>query len=218
MKQLRHYVNECLTRKLLVDSPIRGVYWTPSIARKLEGRSASTREAAPLLELSDFFVGTYESLGAAKTAARGFTAGMWNNTEIHHIVENYHLQFLGLIDTVDSDTYKRREPCVLLSKTHHNLHMENIIGGAEKVVLEVEDFDFIQKFRDDNPGISDLDKTEQGRRRKEWVLELESERPPRVTRQKIRGTLLEIYNFAYQEPELEPLRLIARAVIRSMPL
>jgi hypothetical protein len=215
MQPLSRYVAACLTQRLLVNSPIRDVYWTPSIAQKL-GRGGGS--PPPLLGLGDFFVGTYESLRNAKATARMLAKGMWAGSEIHHIVENYHLQFLGVVQPIDDQTYGYREPCVLLGKKHHDTHVDSIVGGAEQVVLETKPFDFLEAFRAANPGISHLSRTDQGRRRANWVRAEERARPPRVTRYQIRDWLVEMYRFAYQEPELRPLRLIATAVLRGMPL
>ncbi len=215
MLPLSRYVGDCVTRRLLVSSPIRDVYWTPSLAQQLGGAG---RGPGPLLGLGDFFVGTYESLKNAKATAQVFTKGMWAGSEIHHIVENYHLQFLGVVEPINDQTYAYQEPCVLLGKKHHDTHVDNIVGGAEDVVLETKPFNFLEAFRDANPGISSLSRTEQGRRRADWVRTEERGRPPRVTRQQIRDWLVELYRFAYQEPELQPLRLIATAVLQGMRL
>ena len=215
MLPLSRYVGDCVTRRLLVSSPIRDVYWTPSLAQQLGGAG---RGSGPLLRLGDFFVGTYESLKNAKATAQVFTKGMWAGSEIHHIVENYHLQFLGVVEPINDQTYAYQEPCVLLGKKHHDTHVDSIVGGAERVVLESKPFDFLEAFRTANPGISNLSRTEQGRRRADWVRGEERARPPRVTQQQMRDWLVELYQFAYQEPELRPLRLIATAVLRGMPL
>jgi hypothetical protein len=216
---LRHYLHTCLTRRVLVETEISDVYCTPSVASKMRApRTRRRSELLPLLELSDFFVGTYSSLNAARATARLFSADTWSCTEIHHIVENYHLQFLALVLPVNSLTYDVREPCVLLCQKHHSLHMENIIGVAETVIMETRPFNFIDAFRQMNPGLSRRTRDEKARLRTEWVRDMESLPTPPITRQEIRDTLIAIYDFAYQEPEVQPLRMIARAVIQGMPL
>ena len=217
MHPLRVYLNACLTQKLLEPSPIAGVFWSASIPRKLAD-AKRLGGSSVLLGLGDFLVAGYSTLASAKRGVQALVPGSWSDSEIHHIVENFHLQFLGGIQTIDEQTYRQSEPCVLMAKKHHDTHIDNIVGGAETVVMETKSFDFVKVFRDQNPGISDKSRSEQGALRAAWVLAQASQVPPTIGRQEIRDTLLEIYAFAYQEPEFEPLRLIAAAVIRGMPL
>lgn len=214
MYPLSRYVAECLAQGLLTESPIQGVYWTPSIARKV---GAAGGGPAPLLDCGDFFVGTYDVLQNAKATAHALTPGILAGSEIHHIVE-FHLQFLGVVEAVNDYTYKHEEPCVLLAREDHKLRMENAIGWAERVVLESKPFDFVEVFKAANPGLSNLSRTEAGRRRAAWVKSLESAHPPTITRHQIRDWLLEMYQFAYQEADMRPLRLISTAVLRGMSL
>jgi len=217
MHTLSFHLRACLARNLLEPSPIRGVYWSPSIPGRLE--NARLRRAREVrLELGDFLIAEYSTLATAKRRVQALVPGCWAGTEIHHIVENFHLQFLGVVQAINEDTYVNAEPCVLMAKKQHDTHIDNIVGGAEKLIMETRPFDFVVAFRDAHPGIASHTRTRQAVMRANWVRAQEALVPPTVTRQEIRNTLLEIYRFAYQESELEPLRLIADAVIGGMPL
>jgi len=217
MHALKHYLADCLTEKSLVPSPIDGLYWSSAIPQKLEAASR-TRARFLTLGLGDFLVGTYARMKTARRAIEAWSPGCWSGTEIHHIVENYHLQFLGVVQSISEATYENEEPCVLMAKKHHDTHVDNIVGGAERLVLEARPFDFVAAFRDQHPGISKQNLNRQALPRAAWVKAQERLTVPPVRRQEIRNVLLEIYSFAYQEPELRPLRLIARRVIDGMPL
>lgn len=210
MQPLQFYLRTCLDENLLIPFLDADVYITPSIAEKMR-RNGSTQAT---LRMDEYFVGTYESLKRTKKKV----GSSWAGTEIHHIVENYHLQFLGLIDPINQQTYDRSEPCVLLTKAHHSLVIENAVGVAETLFLESKPFNFITAFQQENPGVSKKSKTRQSQLRVAWVKRQERYIPPRITRQEIKQTLLKIYRFAYQERDLKPLRLIAESVIQSMPL
>ncbi len=43
---------------------------------------------------------------------------------------------------------------MLLAKKHHDTHIDNIVGGAEDLVMETRTFNFVSAFRDQHPGIS----------------------------------------------------------------
>ncbi len=217
MFPLRSYVADALAQQLLVESPLRDVYWSAAISRKLAAASRSSRGSV-LLDLGDFLVGTYSTLKARKKDIEALYPGSWSGTEIHHIVENFHLQFLGVVQSVDELTYRNEEPCVLLAKKHHDTHFNGIIGDAERLVMETLPLDFVTAFQEAHPGISELDRTAQGQLRADWVKAQERAAPPLVDRRVIRDALLETYDFAYQGFELRPLRFIARSVILGMPL
>ncbi|MBT8335815.1 MAG: hypothetical protein KJO11_04360 [Gemmatimonadetes bacterium] len=217
MHPLPVYLNTCISRGLLEPSPISGVYWSTSIPRKLA--DAKRRHMSSVtLGLGDFLVAGYTTLANAKKGVHAWVPGSWAGTEIHHIVENFHLQFLGVVETINEQTYRQNEPCVLMAKKHHDTHVDNIVGGAQDLVMETRDLDFVSAFRAAHPGISQKSRTEQAALRAAWVKQQEGRSPPPVTREQIKDALLEIYGFAYQGPELAPLRLIATSVIRGMPL
>jgi hypothetical protein len=215
MHPIAHYLSSCLNRKLLEPSPIGGVYWSVSIPRKL-GIAQARRQPSILLELGDFLVSDYSTLKQRRRDVERLAPGSWSHTEIHHIVENFHLQFLGVEHPLSKHTYDHEEPCVLMPRKQHNLQIENAVGWAEKLEMERQPFDFIQAFRDAHPGVSDEDRTEAPRIRARWVREQELMQPQQINRRVIQQTLRNIYNFAYQQPEFEPLRLIATEVIDGM--
>lgn len=217
MHSLEHYLADCLSDGSLVPSPIDGVYWSAGIPRKLADASRAGNPFVTL-GLGDFLIGTYAGMKAARRAVQTLSPGSWSGTEIHHIVENFHLQFLGLVQPVDQRSYEHHEPCVLMAKKHHDTHIDNIVGGAEDLIMETRPFHFVAAFRDQHPGISKKSLTEQARLRAAWVKAQEAQPTPTIRRHEIRDTLLRIYAFAYQEHELRPLRMIARRVIESMPL
>lgn len=218
MHPLRTYLADSLAQQLLEPSPIRDLYWSSSLARKLDAASRSMRGGSVLLDLGDFIVGTYSAVKARKREIEGLYPGSWSGTEIHHIVENVHLQFLGVVQPVDELTYRQSEPCVLLAKKHHDTHINGIVGDAERLIMETLPVDFVTAFQQAHPGISRMDRTRQGQLRADWVKARERATPAVVHRRMIREALLEIYGFAYQMPEFRPLRLIARSVISGMPL
>lgn len=99
MHPLSVYVNACLAQGLLVQSPITGVYWSTSIPRKLAD-AGRRGDAFVQLELGDFLIAGYSTLANAKRGVQALVPGSWSGTEIHHIVENFHLQFLGVHETI----------------------------------------------------------------------------------------------------------------------
>ena len=218
MFPLQSYVADCLAQRLLEASPIQDLYWSTQLGRKVDVAVRSRRGGSVLLDLGDFMVGNYSTLKARKRDIDAMYPGSWSGTEIHHIVENFHLQFLGVVQPVSELTYREDEPCVLLSKKHHDTHFNGIIGDAERVIMETLPVDFVTAFQQAHPGISEMDRTRQGQARADWVRAQERAMPPVVHRRMIRDALVETYNFAYQLPELRPLRLIARSVIAGMPL
>lgn len=215
MHPIAHYLRSCLSRKLLEPSQLGGVYWSASIPRKLAAARAR-RQPSILLDLGDFLVSDYSTLKQRRREVERLAPGSWSHTEIHHIVENFHLQFLGVEHPLSKQTYEHEEPCVLMPREQHNLQIENAVGWAEKLEMERQPFDFIQAFLDAHPGVSEEDRTEAPRIRAQWVREQERMHPPRIDRRGIQKALRNIYVFAYQQPEFEPLRLIATEVIDGM--
>ena len=217
MHPLRHYVASSIAARLLVPSPIEGVYWSSTIPGKV-AQASKAKVQFLTLDLGDFLVGTYARMSATRAAISALAPGCWSGTEIHHIVENFHLQFLGLVQPIGDATYDNEEPCVLLAKKHHDTHVDGIVGDAERLIMETKPFNFVSVFKASHPGISKLSRTQQGIQRVTWVKAQETRVPPTLRRQEVRETLREIYSFAYQEPDLRPLKLIAQSVIDGMPL
>lgn len=211
-----HYVRESVDRNLLLASPLPGIFWTPSIASKLEhARGATT---VPM-SLADHFVGPYERLKHVRKLANKFTPGVWSGTEIHHIVEHHHLQFLGVLQPFTKHSYDHHEPCVVLGRRDHNLIMENAIGDAVRTVLGGDrGVDFLEAFKVANPGAADLPKDELGRLSAGWVVTQEADAKSGISRRQIRDWLIEVYALAYQDHEFAALRSVALSVIRGVPL
>lgn len=217
MRSLPYYLADCLNQKLLEPSPMEGVYWSSALAAKI-ARASSARRAYVTLNLGDFVVGSYKVLKGKRKAINKYYSDNWLETEVHHIVESAHLQFLGVVQLLDSQTRDHFEPCVLLATVHHKLHMENIIGVAQQMVFERRGVDFMSAFTTDHPGVSDRSLNEDARLRAAWVKAQETVPGSTINRREIRDSLLEMYSIAYQEPELRPLKLIANRVIRDIPL
>lgn len=211
-----HYLHDSLERRLLLPSPLPGIYWTPSVAAKLQ---RTGRNHSAVMSIADFFIGPYDRLKHVRTLANKLTPGIWSGSEIHHIVEHHHLQFLGVRQPFSRQTYRHHEPCVVLSLRDHNLVMENLIGDAVRTVLGGDrGVDFLDEFNRANPGAATLSHTEQGKISAGWVLAQESTSTSRVNRRTIRDWLVEIYAFAYQQPEFAPLRSVALSVLKGVPL
>lgn len=211
-----HYVRDALDQRLLTKTPLSTVFWTPSLARKL--RAAKPR-AEVEYDRGDFFVGSYVHLTHLKALADSITPGVWEGSEIHHIVEQQHLNLLGVKKPFSNHTYRHESPCVVLSEKEHDSVINNAIGGAMRMVLTGErGFDFMKHWRDSHPGLSDLDWDEKGSLVAAWLQSEEKQPLPKFTRTTIREMLAEAYAFAYHEPFLQPLRSVALSVIKGVPI
>jgi hypothetical protein len=227
LPQLSILVGDCLDQGLL--APLTAdVYATPSTlqrANKLRKGASS-----PIAAHNEFFIGTYESLGNFKNlvgqydmhgrdnGGGGGRPGMWSDTEIHHIVEHYHLQYLSRHVRIGEASYAQQEPCVVLATPTHKLEFENLIGMAEQVILETKSFSMLKEFakhqKSSLPNWKTLSKDAQAVEKRRWTGEVISK--GLITPSEIKRCIEQIYSFAYQLPEHRALKLIAMSVIREM--
>ena len=211
-----HYVRDALDQKLLAKTPLPAVFWTPSVARKL--RAAKPRTHV-VYDRGDFFVGSYVHLTHLKVFADSIAPDAWVGSEIHHIIEQQHLNLLGVKHPFSNHTYQHESPCVVLSEKEHDSVINNAISNAVRMVLTGErGFDFMKPWRDSHPGLSKLDWDAKGLLVAPWLEAEEKKERPQFTRTLIRDMLIEAYAFAYHEPFLQPLRSVALSVLRGVPL
>jgi hypothetical protein len=215
-----HHLKAGIEEGIIEPSGIPDVYRVPSITRAGARRAAGDDDFRALMDGSDFFIGAYEPLKELKGRVRDVLPHWWR-TDIHHIVENHHLQYLARVTKVDGETYRTKEPCVVFLRDSHRLAFDNAIRDAEELFFEMRTFKFVDDFRDSHRGkLSRLDRTATTRLKDEWLKRVAAKRKvSRLQLQKeVRDTLVAIYTFAYQEADLRPLKLIARSVLMSMPL
>jgi len=220
MLDVLHHLKAGIEEGIVEPSGIDGVYRVPSALRAHARRAAGDDDIRGLMEGSDFFIGAYEPLKELKDRIRGILPHWWR-TDIHHIVENHHLQYLARVVKVDNRTYRQKEPCVVFLRDSHRLAFDNAIRDAENLILEDAKFRFVDEFRAAHRGkLTRLDRTALTRLKDQWLKRQAMERKVgRLQLQKeIRDALVRIYDFAYHEADLRPLKLIARSVLQGMPL
>jgi hypothetical protein len=220
MQDVRYHLKAGIEEGIIEPTGIDGVYRVPSAIRSRARRTAGDDDIRGLMEGSDFFIGAYEPLKELKDRIRDILPHWWR-TDIHHIVENHHLQYLARVTRVDDRTYREKEPCVVFLRDSHRLAFDNAIRDAENLILEDAKFHFVDEFREAHRGrLSRLDRTATTRLKDQWLKRQAVER--KVARlqlqRQIRDTLVRIYGFAYHEADLRPLKLIASSVLHSMPL
>jgi hypothetical protein len=214
-----------LSRGLLVRAATdRDVLWTPSVAAKLN-RGAAARRNEVALSHPDKIIGRYRDLRTLREKLQAQNPTLWIGTDIHHIVENQHLQFIGVRGAITEHTYNNEEPCVLLPQDHHRLLMHSLIGGSLKVHGDDRDDDddrgisYIREyneFKKKNPVVyhaAGAKRTAKAYHRADWV----SGRPP-GTRAHIGELLVDVYEFAYHQSTERPLDQIAVDLISALCL
>lgn len=219
MRSIHDYFRSSIARGLVLMTEEEDVFYTPaSLRKRWRAQSGGGDGLRPIMDDSDFLYGSYRRLKSLKRSVQRQTPGIWEDTDIHHIVENHHLQYLGRVYTVDEITYERLEPCVLFVRSHHNLLLDGAIGDAERYVLESKPFDFVTEFKQAHADIrlGARTKRELALLKTKWLTELVNAR--KVNRLDIQKWLIEVYQEAYQEADMRPLAEIARSVIQSMPL
>ena len=224
MLAIQHYLKSGVEEGIIKRVPSTDVYWTPTITRdqlRERDRSESSVELRPIMARSDFLIGTYKDLDELRDEVRDDDPLGWGHSDIHHIVENHHLQYLGRVQAIDDNTYYKEEPCVVFLRRQHRLVIDNAVNDAEQVVFEASGFNFVREFRDAHRGkLSGKSRVEQTRMKMNWLKDQASKRKVnRLDLQRtIKDRLLELYSFTYQEADLRPLKLVARSVIGSMPV
>jgi hypothetical protein len=219
MRSIHDYFRSSIARGLVLMTEEEDVFYTPaSLRKRWRAQGGDADGLRPIMDDSDFLYGSYRRLKTLKRSVQKQTPGIWEDTDIHHIVENHHLQYLGRVYTVDEITYERLEPCVLFVRSHHNLVLDGAIGDAERYVLESKPFDFVQEFKKAHGDIKlgTRTKRELTLLKTKWLTDLVNMR--KVNRSDIQKSLIEIYQEAYQEADMRSLAEIARSVIQSFPL
>lgn len=219
MRSIHDYFRSSIAQGLVLTTDDPDVFYTPARHRDAARREAGEEGGLrPIMGGSDFVFGSYGKLKSLKRREQRREPGVWDETDIHHVVENHHLQYLGRVHTVDDHTYERLEPCVLFVRSHHNLVLDGAIGVAEEYVLESKRFNFVQEFATAHREVklSALDRGAMTKLKTRWLARVVAER--RVTMREVREWLVEVYGEAYQEADMRPLREIAASVLRGMPV
>ena len=216
-------VQRTIARGLLVVPTDRSdVIWTPSVSARL---TAAKQQPGKFVALRypDMIVGTYRTLAGLREKLREQYPGLWIGTDIHHIVENQHLQFIGRRGFIGENSYAYDEPCVLLPQDNHRLLMDSLIGGAVTLQREqrAEDADYgidyirqYNAFRSEHPvphNASRPNRTEKAFHRATWVAG-----EPNGTRKQFGELISDIYHFAYQNSQEQPLQQIASDLIKAL--
>jgi hypothetical protein len=223
VKLFARAVQRSVSKGLLI-APVRApnVLWTPSVEAKF--RAPTSARGRPVeLKYPDMIVGTYSALRTLREVLRKEKPTLWLGTDIHHIVENQHLQFVGRRGVIGERSYRHDEPCVLLPQDHHRLLMSSLIGGSVTLHREqrLEDDNYgidciaeYNAYRKDNPVVvntSQAARDAKAQHRAEWVSRQEG-----GTRREIGELLLDIYEFAYHQSAEMPLDVIAADTIEAL--
>jgi hypothetical protein len=186
-------------------------------------RAAGARRREAALAYPDMIIGRYNDLRTLRETLRAKNPMLWIGTDIHHIVENHHLQFIGVRGEITEHTYNNEEPCVLLPQDHHRLLMHSLIGGSVKVNGDDRDeeddrgISYIREYneyRKKNPVAYTgpvSKRTAKAYHRAGWVAGR-----PAGTRAKIGELLADVYRFAYHQSTERPLDRIAVDLIGAL--
>jgi hypothetical protein len=219
MRTVHDFFKSAIAMNLVSGTDDPDIYYTPA-ALRMRSRAVASEpgDLNAIMAGSDFLYGTYSRLKALKRREQRRAPGTWTDTDIHHIVENHHLQFLGRVYPVDDDTYGNLEPCVLFLRSQHNLVLNGAIEDATNYVLESKRFNFVEEFDRAHKGsrLCDMSRGQMTLMKVGWLRDVVAQK--KVTLREVREWLVEVYREVYQEADMRPLREISESVLRGMPV
>jgi len=207
-------IRESIKVGQLVSAPIRDVFWTPSVETKLHA-APKRGQSSVVLGRGDYIVGTYASLRAAREFFRVGNRSVWQGTDIHHIVENQHLQFCATAGIVSDHSYENLEPCVVMTDVRHRLLIENLIGNAVRLECEAAGTNPFARYdaeraKKSESGSGKKSRGERARERAGWV-----NTQPAGTREQIGKMLVKVYSTAYHLDDERPLLRVALGTLKE---
>ena len=156
------------------------------------------------LRRGEFFVGSYSGLKTFREEIKG--AGGMAQADIHHIVENNHLQFLDFKHKLSETTYEHQEPCVMLHHTEHRLFLTGGFRSGEKLFANL-----FKMERENRPkNLSEANVVALRDHKVKWIQQ------NGINAGELEKMFLSFYDTVYDWPEFAPLRRIVKNVLEQV--